>query len=80
MQTQGMGSEGFCICLRCGYRQAHEAGTPCRSVNCPRCGAVLIREGSAHHQAYLQKHDEKEKPAAGQADDAGQPPGSKSGD
>jgi hypothetical protein len=41
---------------------------------------VLIREGSAHHQAYLQKHDEKEKPAAGQADDAGQPPGSKSGD
>jgi hypothetical protein len=49
-------------------------------VKCPQCGATLIREGSAHHEAYLRKHGKKEKPAAGQADDAGQTPGSKSED
>ena len=58
MQTQG--PEGFCICLRCGHRQVHEPGTPCRDQNCPQCGAALIREGSAHHQAYLDRKEKKQ--------------------
>jgi hypothetical protein len=57
MESQG--PAGFCICLRCGHRQPHVAGTPCRDVKCPQCGARLIREGSAHHQAYLDKEKKK---------------------
>jgi len=62
MQTEGMGAVGTCLCLRCGHRQPHEPGIPCRSASCPRCGAALIREGSAHHEAYLRKRAGK-KPA-----------------
>ena len=53
MHTQG--PEGFCICLRCGRREAHEPGIPCRNRKCPQCGAILIREGSEHHRAHLDR-------------------------
>ncbi len=50
-----MGSQGYCICLRCGYRTPKQPGVPCREMRCPKCGAVLVREGGYHHQLYLKK-------------------------
>jgi hypothetical protein len=29
-------------------------------MKCPQCGAALIREGSAHHQAFLDKKARKQ--------------------
>jgi len=39
----GAGPGGECICLNCGARVSHQAGTPCSSVNCPKCGARMVR-------------------------------------
>lgn len=47
---QGLGSGGFCVCARCGYRTAHTPGVPCMDQRCPDCGAALVREGAEHHQ------------------------------
>jgi len=33
-----------CICYQCGYRDQHEAGVPCRTKVCPRCGGEMGRE------------------------------------
>jgi len=51
----GMGPGGYCICLRCGYRTPKQPGVRCMDMRCPKCGAVLIREGSYHHRRYLEK-------------------------
>lgn len=40
----GMGSGGDCVCPKCGTKSVHQRGTPCSSVNCPKCGAVMTRE------------------------------------
>jgi len=50
----GMGSEGFCVCIKCGYRKPHIPGVPCKDERCPNCGAVLLREGSEHHKQALE--------------------------
>lgn len=50
-----MGAGGFCVCVSCGYRRPHEAGVPCMEENCPHCGKVLMREGSEHHKAAVEK-------------------------
>ncbi len=65
MQSNGLGPDGSCICLKCGHREPHQPGVPCRGTTCPACGAVLIREGSAHHKAYLDKVSRKTGRAAG---------------
>jgi hypothetical protein len=46
---------GFCICIKCNTRIEHSCGKPCRVVKCPGCGKPMLREGSYHHQLYLQK-------------------------
>jgi ribosomal protein S27AE len=61
MRGRGMGPLGFCICLRCGYRVKKEPGVRCMEIRCPRCGAVMIREGSEHHRLYLERKRDKEK-------------------
>jgi hypothetical protein len=39
----GAGPGGDCICPNCGERLPHQAGTPCYSLNCPKCGAKMVR-------------------------------------
>lgn len=38
------GPGGYCICPSCGTKVAHQAGVPCYSVNCPKCGIRMARE------------------------------------
>lgn len=40
----GAGPGGNCICPACGTKVPHAAGVPCASMNCPKCGARMIRE------------------------------------
>ncbi len=54
-RSGGMGSTGNCVCLGCGANAPHSPGVPCREQRCPTCGKAMVREGSAHHQAYLAK-------------------------
>jgi len=46
---------GFCICVECNTKFPHKKGVPCRTQSCEACGKTLLREGSYHHQLYLQK-------------------------
>jgi len=40
----GAGPSGYCVCPKCGERVAHAVGTPCYKIDCPKCGAKLVRE------------------------------------
>jgi hypothetical protein len=59
----GMGARGMCICVGCGHREPHRRGSPCREQRCPRCGKAMLREGSAHHAAYLEKQSKQRAPS-----------------
>ncbi|MBN3040028.1 MAG: hypothetical protein JW867_02765 [Candidatus Omnitrophica bacterium] len=39
----GRGPGGYCVCSACGASVVHQPGTPCTSVNCPKCGAKMTR-------------------------------------
>lgn len=41
---------GFCVCLECGMRVPGQRGVTCLEVNCPNCGAVLVRENSPYYR------------------------------
>ena len=49
---------GYCICVHCNKKMPHTKGMPCREIVCPECGKKMMREGSYHHQLYLQKKGE----------------------
>ncbi|MBN2135020.1 MAG: hypothetical protein JW737_04770 [Acidobacteria bacterium] len=38
------GPGGNCICPKCGYKERHIQGSPCKKKKCPECGAIMIRE------------------------------------
>lgn len=40
----GAGPVGYCVCPLCGKRVIHQRGLPCLDINCPKCGAKMIRE------------------------------------
>ncbi len=40
----GAGPSGYCTCPKCGERVPHTLGTPCYKIDCPKCGAKLMRE------------------------------------
>ncbi len=40
----GAGPGGYCVCPNCGHRAPHQAGTPCYQMQCPKCGATMMRE------------------------------------
>jgi hypothetical protein len=39
----GAGPGGDCVCPQCGTRIAHDRGTPCYNLSCPKCGAKMVR-------------------------------------
>jgi len=54
-------NDDFCVCPRCDEKTPHRRGVPCRQETCPHCGAKsLLREGSEHHQLYLEKQAKKQ--------------------
>ncbi len=34
---------GECVCPNCGIRIPHPRGVPCRTIDCPKCGASMAR-------------------------------------
>jgi NAD-dependent SIR2 family protein deacetylase len=52
-----MGPGGRCVCVKCGHSVAHVRGKRCIERRCEKCGAVMLREDSEHHQA-TQKNKE----------------------
>jgi len=40
----GAGPGGSCVCSSCGEKVLHRPGTPCYTINCPKCGSRMIRE------------------------------------
>jgi len=40
----GPGGECQCTNPKCGYTVAHQAGVPCFSMKCPKCGSPMIRK------------------------------------
>ncbi len=53
--SQGLGSGGRCICIKCNEKISHRRGIPCKDETCPKCGAKMVREGSHHHDLILAK-------------------------
>jgi len=39
----GLGPGGYCVCPQCGYKVAHQRGTQCYRLKCPKCGAAMTR-------------------------------------
>jgi hypothetical protein len=37
------GTDGFCVCPNCGYKESHRLGQSCNKNSCPECGATLTR-------------------------------------
>ncbi len=42
-EAQGKGPEGYCVCLKCGYKVEHQRGVPCPNLLCPYCKIPLKR-------------------------------------
>lgn len=40
---RGWGPPSVCVCPSCGATVPHTPGVPCRSVQCPKCGMVMMR-------------------------------------
>ncbi len=53
----GMRAGRFCICPKCSERIRHKAGTPCKEERCPKCGAMMMMEGSPCHGKLLKKKE-----------------------
>ena len=43
-EAKGSGPGGYCICQKCGYKISHERGTPCSTLECPKCKINLTRD------------------------------------
>ena len=40
----GAGPGGECVCPSCGTTAPHQVGLPCYQVECPKCGASMVRK------------------------------------
>ena len=59
VEEQEPGGPEMCACPDCDYEQEKERGVPCRSVECPECGAALV--------AKVELDDEQEESMADNA-------------
>lgn len=41
-ERQGDGGTDTCICPKCKEEVAHERGTPCVEMKCPKCGTSMV--------------------------------------
>jgi len=39
----GAGPSGICVCPNCNLSAPHKVGVPCYGMNCPKCGAKMVR-------------------------------------
>lgn len=39
----GAGPGGYCVCPNCGHKVPHQAGVPCYTLTCPKCGTQMLR-------------------------------------
>ncbi|MDQ7825368.1 MAG: hypothetical protein RDV48_21385 [Candidatus Eremiobacteraeota bacterium] len=39
----GLGPPGTCRCPQCGTEVPHQRGVPCLSLQCPKCGTLMVR-------------------------------------
>ena len=37
------GTDGFCICPKCGTKVKHQRAVPCVTVKCPQCGTMMSK-------------------------------------
>lgn len=51
------GERGFCICLNCHTRIPLQSWITSLEMNCPKCGAIMVHEGSPYH-LYALEHGE----------------------
>ena len=58
------GERGVCVCLDCGTRVSGQHGVTCLEMNCPNCGAVLVRENSPYYRYVMQQWFGKDLEAA----------------
>lgn len=70
-----LGPAGWCVCPRCETRVPHRRGIRCHDERCPSCGAGMLREGSAHHQSWLEKRGRKDEHTMGDVAPREDPPG-----
>ena len=54
-KKQIMGSGGYCVCPKCEIKIAHQSGVPCQEIRCTECNSKMMREGSHHHQLFINK-------------------------
>ena len=40
----GSGPSGNCVCPSCGTVFAHQVGVPCNQIDCPKCGAKMVKQ------------------------------------
>ncbi len=40
----GAGPGGLCVCPSCGATAHHQVGLPCYQIECPQCGAAMVRQ------------------------------------
>jgi uncharacterized protein len=39
----GLGPGGNCVCPACGTKSTHQAGMPCATIKCSKCGIRMVR-------------------------------------
>ena len=52
-------TNGYCICTRCNTKVAHVRGKPCREIQCPSCGARMVRENCPSIKTKNEKPETK---------------------
>lgn len=66
---QEPGGPDKCVCPDCGYEVDKERGVPCRSMECPECGAMLIAGGEMQEALTKDGHSRGDHLVQGEADD-----------